>query len=145
MSVLRRSKSFRNVWSKALPYLLILPVVLYYGLFWARPVLRTVIQSFQDVAGQFTLQNYALVFSDPDFIPALRNTAIIVVFSVTLEFLAALFLARINQSKIRRFRIFLICGHGPNGTPRSRGGRDVVDRPHFSWMAQQLAFLLGVE
>jgi multiple sugar transport system permease protein len=76
-----------------------------------------VIQSFQDVAGQFTLQNYALVFSDPDFIPALRNTAIIVVFSVTLEFLAALFLALLINRKFVGSGFFLFVAMVPMALP----------------------------
>ena len=101
------NKTFRSIWSKAIPYLLVLPVVAYYALFWVRPVLSTVFESFQDAAGQFTFQNYVMVFTDPDFIPALRNTTIIVVFSVTLEFLAALFLALLINRKFVGSSFFL--------------------------------------
>ncbi len=117
MAVVSETRPNRNIWAKAVPYMLILPVVLYYVFFWARPVLSTVFQSFQDAAGQFTLQNYVMVFTDPDFIPAFRNTAIIVVFSVTLEFLAALFLALLINRKFFGSSFFLFVAMVPMALP----------------------------
>lgn len=117
MAVVSEARPNRNIWSKAVPYMLILPVVLYYVFFWVRPVLSTVIKSFQDAAGQFTFQNYVMVFTDPDFIPAFRNTAIIVVFSVTLEFLAALFLALLINRKFFGSSFFLFVAMVPMALP----------------------------
>jgi multiple sugar transport system permease protein len=117
MAVHSSTLNVRKIWSKSVPYLLIAPVVLYYLLFWVRPVLTTVFQSFQDAAGQFTLQNYAMVFTDPDFGPALKNTAIIVVFSVTFEFLAALFLALLINRKFFGSSFFLFVAMVPMALP----------------------------
>jgi len=117
MAVTNSTISVRKIWSKSVPYLLIAPVVLYYLLFWVRPVLSTVFQSFLDAAGQFTLQNYVMVFTDPDFGPALKNTAIIVVFSVTLEFLAALFLALLINRKFFGSSFFLFIAMVPMALP----------------------------
>ncbi|RMF38988.1 MAG: sugar ABC transporter permease [Chloroflexi bacterium] len=81
-------------WSHLTPYLLILPVVLYYLAFWVRPVVTVVIGSLTDPnTGRFTLNNFALVLNDPTFWPAFWNTFIIVAVSVTLEFLVALALS----------------------------------------------------
>ena len=66
-------KRFRDILSKAAPYLMILPVVVYYILFWVRPVLKVIIDSFRSTAGSLTLQNYVMLFTDPDFLPALRK------------------------------------------------------------------------
>jgi len=117
MSTLVSEKTRRKILSKATPYLLILPVVVYYILFWVRPVLKTLIESFQTAAGQFTFQNYIMVFTDPDFLPALRNTAIIVIFSVTLEFLAALFLALLINRKFVGSSVFLFVAMIPMALP----------------------------
>jgi len=87
------------MWGQATPYLLILPVVIYYAIFWVRPVIAVIIGSFTDASGVFTLQNFAMVFSDENFWPALNNTAIIVIFSVTIEFIGALFLALLINRK----------------------------------------------
>ena len=76
------------------PYLLVLPVLLYYAAFWLQPVVTVVIQSFRDpVTGAFTLNNFALVLQDKDFWPAFWNTFIIVSISVALEFVVALALS----------------------------------------------------
>ncbi|MBL6981604.1 MAG: sugar ABC transporter permease [Anaerolineales bacterium] len=144
MAVAIGNKSFRNVWSKAIPYLLILPVVVYYALFWVRPVLKTVFESFRDTAGQFTLQNYAMVFSDPDFIPAVRNTAIIVVFSVTLEFLAALFLAILINRKFVGSSFFLFVAMVPMALPAvAVGAMWLTGLTAHGWL-NSLLFYLGV-
>lgn len=117
MTAAAPAKRFRDFKSKAVPYLLIAPVVIYYIFFWIRPVLITVYESFQSAAGTFTFQNYMMVFTDPNFMPALRNTAIIVVFSVTLEFLGALFLALLINRKFAGSTIFLFVAMVPMALP----------------------------
>jgi len=117
MTAAAPAKRMRNFGSKAVPYLLIAPVVIYYIFFWIRPVLITVVKSFQSAAGAFTFQNYVMVFTDPNFLPALRNTAIIVVFSVTLEFLGALFLALLINRKFFGSSFFLFIAMIPMALP----------------------------
>ena len=117
MTAAAPSKRFRDLGSKAVPYLLIAPVVIYYIFFWIRPVLITVYESFQSAAGTFTFQNYMMVFTDPNFMPALRNTAIIVVFSVTLEFIGALLLALLINRKFAGSTIFLFVAMVPMALP----------------------------
>ncbi len=117
MTAASRTKTFRDLGSKAVPYLLIAPVVIYYIFFWVRPVLTTFIDSFHTEAGVLTLQNYVMVFTDPNFMPALRNTAIIVVFSVTLEFIGALFLALLINRKFVGSTIFLFVAMIPMALP----------------------------
>ena len=117
MAVASRTKKIRGIWSKAVPYIMVAPVALYYILFWVRPVLTTVFESFQDAAGQITLQNYVMVFTDPDFWPALKNTVIIVVFSVTLEFLGALFLALLINRKFFGSSLLLFIAMVPMALP----------------------------
>ncbi len=117
MTAANPAKRFRDLGSKAVPYLLIAPVVIYYIFFWIRPVLITVIESFQTAAGAFTFQNYVMVFTDANFLPALRNTALIVVFSVTLEFIGALFLALLINRKFFGSSIFLFISMIPMALP----------------------------
>ncbi len=117
MTTAVRAKRFRDLGSKAVPYLLIAPVVIYYAFFWLRPVLITMIESFRTAAGAFTLQNYVMVLTDPNFLVALRNTAILVFFSVTLEFLGALFLALLINRKFAGSTIFLFVAMVPMALP----------------------------
>jgi multiple sugar transport system permease protein len=111
------SKTIRSLWGKAIPYVLIFPVVAYYALFWLRPVISTVIASFRDAAGNISLQNYLMVLTDQNFLPAFRNTVIIVVFSVTLEFLIALFLALLINRNFFGSSIFLFLAMIPMALP----------------------------
>lgn len=81
----------RRSLSRLTPYLLVFPVLAYYAAFWLQPVLSILIKSFRDpVTGAWTLHNFQMVLSDPDFRPAFWNTFIIVSVSVTLEFIVAL-------------------------------------------------------
>ena len=112
-----RPKIFKDIGKKIFPYLLILPVIIYYALFWLRPVVSTVFASFRDATGAFTLQNYVMVFTDPDFMPAFINTAIIVILSVTLEFLLALILALIINRKFTGASAFLFVAMIPMALP----------------------------
>jgi multiple sugar transport system permease protein len=145
MTAMSQKKPFRNFWSKAAPYLLILPVVAYYALFWLRPVLTTVFESFRDASGQFTFQNYVMVFTDPDFLPALKNTTIIVVFSVTLEFLAALFLALLINRKFVGSSIFLFVSMVPMALPAvAVGAMWLTGFTAHGWL-NSLLFYLGID
>jgi multiple sugar transport system permease protein len=114
----------------------------YYAAFWLRPVLSSVIASFTGEAGQFTLENFALVFREADFIPALRNTAIIVVFSVTLEFLAALFLALLINRKFRGSGIFLFLAMIPMALPAAAAGAMwITGLTAHGWLNSLLGYL----
>lgn len=138
------TKNLRKIWSKSIPYFLIAPVVIYYALFWVRPVLKTVFESFLNAAGQFSLQNYVMVFTDPDFLPALRNTAIIVVFSVSLEFLAALFLALLINRKFFGSSIFLFLAMIPMALPQAAvGAMWLTGLTAHGWI-NSLLYYLGI-
>ena len=115
-------RDWKRIGAKAVPYLLILPVAIYYAAFWLRPVITSVIGSFTDADGFFTLQNFVMVFNEENFVPALRNTAVIVIFSVTLEFLAALFLALLINRKFAGSGFFLFLAMIPMALPAAAAG-----------------------
>ncbi len=141
---MNEKKSFRKQLQKATPYLLILPVVLYYAAFWLRPVITLVIESFRDANGHFTLQNLAMVFQEEAFIPAVRNTAIIVVFSVTLEFFAALFLALLINRKFFGSSIFLFLAMVPMALPAAAvGAMWITGLTAHGWL-NSLLYYLGI-
>jgi multiple sugar transport system permease protein len=117
MAVLSDARTRRRAWGKAIPYILILPVVVYYAFFWLRPVFATVIGAFTDAAGNPTFQNFAMVVSDKTFWPAVVNTAIIVIFSVTLEFFAALALSLLLHRRFHGSGIFLFLFMIPMALP----------------------------
>ena len=144
MTAASRTKTFRDLGSKAVPYLLIAPVVIYYIFFWVRPVLKTLIDSFHTEAGVLTFQNYVMVFTDPNFMPALRNTAIIVVFSVTLEFVGALFLALLINRKFAGSTLFLFVAMIPMALPAvAVGAMWLTGLTAHGWI-NSLLYYLGI-
>ena len=113
-----RLKARRHFWKMTTPYLLIAPIVIYYALFWLRPVFTLIADSFTAVdGGGFTLQNFTLVFQDPTFWPAVQNTTLIVIFSVTLEFFLALGLALLINQKFPGSSMFLFIAMIPMALP----------------------------
>ncbi len=106
-----------HFWRVATPYFLIAPVVIYYALFWLRPVFSLVLDSITAADGGLTLQNFGLVIQDPTFWPAVRNTTIIVIFSVTLEFFVAFALAMLVNANFPGVSGFLFIVMIPMALP----------------------------
>ena len=114
----KKLKARRHFWKMITPYMLIAPVIIYYALFWLRPVATLVIDSFTVAdGGGFTLHNFALVFQDPTFWPAVQNTTLIVIFSVTLEFFLAMGLALLINQKFPGSGAFLFIAMIPMALP----------------------------
>ncbi|MCF6334281.1 MAG: sugar ABC transporter permease [Spirochaetales bacterium] len=107
----------RDTRKKMVPYLLIAPVVIYYSIFWLFPVLNAIIESFRNVDGIWTVSNYIHIFKDPVFYQALSNTAFIVIFSVTIEFILAFGLALLINTKFRGSSMFLFLAMIPMSLP----------------------------
>jgi len=102
---------------KMVPYLLIAPVIIYYTIFWLFPVLNAIVESFRDVDGIWTLGNYIYIFKDPVFYTALFDTAFLVIFSVTIEFILAFGLALLINTKFKGSSIFLFLAMIPMALP----------------------------
>lgn len=140
--VATKPKSLRKILGQATPYLLILPVIIYYAIFWVRPVIAVIIGSFTDASGLFTFQNFVMVFSDENFWPALNNTAIIVIFSVTIEFFAALFLALLINRKFWGSSIFLFLTLIPMALPAvATGAMWITGLTAHGWINSLLYYL----
>jgi multiple sugar transport system permease protein len=137
-------KKLKQFWKWATPYLLILPIVIYYTLFWLRPVITSVIGGFTDAAGAFTLQNFVMVFQEENFLPALRNTAIIVVFSVSFEFIIALFLALFINRKFAGSGVFLFLSMIPMALPAAAAGAMWITGLTAHGWVNSLLYYLGI-
>ncbi len=107
----------KEIRKKIVPYLLILPVIIYYFAFWAFPVINAVIESFKDTEGMWTIGNYLYIFKDPVFYQALFNTGFIVIFSVTIEFIIAFGLALLINTKFKGSSLFLFIAIIPMSLP----------------------------
>ncbi|NUU98548.1 carbohydrate ABC transporter permease [Marinitoga sp. 1138] len=100
-----------------IPYILIAPTIIYYLIFWVRPVITAIIYSFFDENNIFTLNNYITIFKDPYFKQAVFNTSFFVIVSVTLEFVIALMLALIINKKFRGSQVLLSIALIPMALP----------------------------
>ncbi|MCD4674351.1 MAG: sugar ABC transporter permease [Anaerolineaceae bacterium] len=137
-----KPKSLRKKLEKATPYLLVLPVVAYYAIFWLRPVIAVVIGSLTDANGALTLHNFAMVLNDEKFWPAFNNTAIIVVASVTIEFIGALFLALLINRKFFGSSIFLFLTLIPMALPAvATGAMWITGFTAHGWLNSLLYYL----
>lgn len=118
MTITKPQLSFsRETRKKMVPYLLIAPVIIYYIMFWLNPVINAIVESFRDVDGIWTLGNYIYIFKDSVFYEALYNTAFLVIFSVTIEFLLAFGLALLINKKFKGSSIFLFLAMIPMALP----------------------------
>jgi multiple sugar transport system permease protein len=148
MSELTVPKPRAITWQKYLerffPYLLILPVIIYFIVFWLRPVITLVFQSFTAVDGGFTLENYYMVLTDSAFAPAVKNTAIIVLFSVSIEFLLALGLALLINRKFYGSGMFLFLAMIPMAIPAvAVGAIWITGLTAHGWI-NSLLYYLGI-
>ena len=91
--------------------ILVSPWVLTLLLFWAFPVVYSLILAFTDysIFGSFNfigLTNFITLFNDPDFVQALQNTAVFVFGTIPFTTVIALILAMLIAEKIPGHKIF---------------------------------------
>jgi alpha-glucoside transport system permease protein len=95
---------------RILPWVFAGPALALLAVFLVYPAAATIIRAFVDDQGQFTLQNYAVMFQ-PDFIDILRNNAIWLILatagSVMLGLVIAGLFDRVRREALAKTFIFL--------------------------------------
>jgi multiple sugar transport system permease protein len=91
---------------EGLPYALILPTVAYLGLFFAWPMVQAFGLAFR-VDNDWTLAPFRTMVHDTNFRPALTFTLLLVVVIVPIQFVLALVMALIANSKLHGRGVFL--------------------------------------
>ncbi|MBI1775800.1 MAG: sugar ABC transporter permease [Proteobacteria bacterium] len=86
--------------SRALPYLLIAPSMIFLGIFFVVPLVQTILLSF-DAGGGLSLANYARMVSDLNFAVAIRNTFLLVLTVIPLQVALALAMGMMLQKMHR--------------------------------------------
>jgi alpha-glucoside transport system permease protein len=98
-----------NIRDRILPWVFVSPALLLLSLYLVYPAVATVIGSFQDNKGAFTLANWASLGTGP-FLEILRNNAIWLVFttagSVGLGLLVAALFDRIKREALAKVFVF---------------------------------------
>lgn len=93
---------------KSIPYILLLPALLYYCVFWLWPVLAGMKEVFTDLDGNFTLLgNFKLMLGSDLFSSAVMNTAIFAAVSVVLQYLLGLMLAVLLARNFKGSKLFM--------------------------------------
>jgi len=91
---------------EGLPYALILPTVAYLGLFFAWPMVQAFQLAFR-LGGAWTIEPFRTMVNDTNFDQALRFTLLLVVVIVPLQFVLALAMALLVNSKLHGRGLFL--------------------------------------
>jgi len=99
------------------PYILLSPALLYYILFWIRPVVRAFYESFTDLEGKASFFNYLEVFKDPMFKEAFTNSIVFALVSVILQFVIAFMLALLLNKKFKGVNLLLFVALIPMAVP----------------------------
>lgn len=90
-----------------LPYLLLLPSTLFLVIFIALPMFQALILSIRSPEGAWTMQYLDRMVHDVNFTDALRNTFLIILFAVPLQFAFAIVMGLVLQNKLRGSSLFL--------------------------------------
>ena len=104
------------------PYMLLVPALLFYLMFWFFPVMMSIIQTFTGIEGGFTLANYKNMFQESLFNKALLNTLVFAFVSLGLQFILAVLLALLLNKKFKGSKIFLFVMIVPMALPQAAVG-----------------------
>lgn len=91
----------------ALPYLLLLPSALFLLIFFAYPMVQALILSVRTPEGAWTTQYLERMVRDVNFTDALRNTFLIILLAVPLQFIFAIAMGLLIQARLRASGLFL--------------------------------------
>ena len=97
----------RLISKKATPYILLLPVFIYYAIFWLYPVLSGVAEVFTDVNGHISLANFKLMFESNLFTESVVNTATFAALSVLFQYVIAMVLAILLSRKFKGAKLLM--------------------------------------
>ncbi len=90
-----------------LPYLLLLPSAVFLLIFIAMPMVQALLLSIRNPDGAWTLQYLERMVRDVNFMNALRNTFLIILAAVPLQFALAIVMGLLLQNKLRGSSLFL--------------------------------------
>jgi multiple sugar transport system permease protein len=130
-----------------LPYLLLMPVFLYYIIFWAFPVLSGFKEVFTSLDGSFSLTaNFKLLMESELFYESVRNTAFFTFISVLAEYLVALLLAVLLSRKFFGSRMLMFIAMIPMAiTPTATAILWKTGLMKDGWINTILLFLRFIE
>jgi multiple sugar transport system permease protein len=84
-----------------IPYILLLPSVLYLGIFFAVPMVQAFGLAFQDANNNWSLDSIRTMLNDQNFSNAFWQTLLLVVLIVPVQFLLAMSMALVINAKLK--------------------------------------------
>ncbi|HXF68327.1 MAG TPA: sugar ABC transporter permease [Thermoflexus sp.] len=99
--------SRRKMWGEWLPMALLAPAALFLVLFIAIPSFQALLLAFQAPGGSWSLDPFRRMINDTRFLPALRNTLILIALIIPIQLVLALAMALMVQSRRRGAGFFL--------------------------------------
>jgi len=91
----------------AVPYLLLVPSALFLVIFFAWPMVQALLLSVRSPEGVWTTQYLERMVRDVNFMAALRNTFLLILFAIPLQFAFAIAMGLLLQNKLRGSSLFL--------------------------------------
>jgi multiple sugar transport system permease protein len=83
------------------PYILLLPSLVYMAIFFAMPMLQSFALAFQDRAGEWSLVSIERMLADAQFERALITTVVLLILVIPIQFVLAMSMALIVNSRLR--------------------------------------------
>jgi len=103
-------------------YFLLLPVIIYYAVFWLRPVYSAVFEAFADASGSFSLANYSRLLAQPDIRSAFINTLVFTAGSMVVQFFLSIGIALFLNKKFKFSNLLLFITLIPMAFPPAAVG-----------------------
>lgn len=92
---------------KALPFLLLTPSAIFLIIFIALPMVQALVLAVQNQQGEWTLQYVQRMVADVNFTDSLRNTFLLILFAIPLQFAFAIAMGLLIQARLRGSGLFL--------------------------------------
>ncbi|CAN5698279.1 sugar ABC transporter permease [soil metagenome] len=89
------------------PYILLLPSLVYMAIFFAMPMLQSFALAFQDRAGEWSLVSIERMLGDAQFERALITTVVLLILVIPIQFVLAMSMALIVNSRLRGSGLWL--------------------------------------
>jgi multiple sugar transport system permease protein len=86
---------------KWVPYLLLLPSIVYLGFFFAIPMVQAFGLAFQDANNNWSLDSLRTMWNDQNFMKALRTTMLLIIVIIPVQFVLAMAMALVINAKLK--------------------------------------------
>ncbi|MET9671205.1 sugar ABC transporter permease [Streptomyces sp. NPDC006475] len=104
--------SSRPLWQRGTPYVLLLPSMLFMALLFGWPMIQGISEAFRSPDGA-GLDNWRRMVDEPHFWDAVRNTLLLIVTVIPLQFVLALGMGLLLQTKLRFSRFYFYLWAAP--------------------------------